>query len=55
MKKFGYGADSVEITKENKNTYAVVEVGDIVKHFAGRYKAKSFEDAFLAYIKNPFG
>jgi restriction endonuclease S subunit len=54
-KKFGYGPFAVEITKEEKNLYAVVEVGDCVKHFAGRYKAKSFEDAHLKYIRNPFG
>lgn len=56
MKKtFGTGPCAVEITKTNKNTYAVVEVGDIVKHFAGYYTARSYEDAHLAYIREPFG
>lgn len=54
-KRLGRGPNAVEITKEGKNLYAVVEVGDCIKHFAGRYDAQSFEDAFKAYIRNPFG
>lgn len=54
-KRFGTGPCAVEITREGRNLYAVVEVGDCVRHFAGRYKAKSFEQAHLAYIRNPFG
>lgn len=54
-KRFGRGPSAVEITDEGNGIYAVVEIGDIVKHFAGRYAAKSFEQAHLAYIRNPFG
>ena len=54
-KKFGFGVEEVEITKKSEGIYAVREIGDCVKHFAGYYKAKSYEEAFLAYIREPFG
>ena len=62
MKKFGTGASAVEISlveiplkETDKNIYAVREIGGEMKHFAGYYTAKSYEDAHLAYIREPFG
>lgn len=55
MKRFGTGPNAVEIKKIAKNIYSVVEVGDIMKHFAGLFKARSYKDAYLAYIREPFG
>lgn len=55
MKRFGTGPNAVEIKKIRKYIYSVVEVGDVMKHFAGLFKARSYKDAYLAYIREPFG